>query len=166
MTDSNGLYYMRARYYNPDIKRFINQDIKVGDISNGQGLNRYAYCEGNPVSMVDPFGLCGENANDQGEASKYQWLHNICDIGGLFFDGFDIVNGILYMMEGHPVKAAISFACAMPLVGTGLAVASKSAKYASKAGKLADMATTCMKISKIGNVAAAADGFKDLYMQK
>ena len=25
---------MRARYYNPDIKRFINQDIKVGDIIN------------------------------------------------------------------------------------------------------------------------------------
>ncbi|HCJ08698.1 MAG TPA: hypothetical protein DHV96_10180, partial [Lachnospiraceae bacterium] len=42
VTDENGLYYMRARYYNPDIKRFLNQDIKVGDISNGQGLNRYA----------------------------------------------------------------------------------------------------------------------------
>lgn len=65
-TDSNGLYYMRARYYNPDIKRFINPDIKVGDIGSSQSLNRYAYCEGNPVNMVDPFGLCGENANDQG----------------------------------------------------------------------------------------------------
>lgn len=31
VTDSNGLYYMRTRYYKPDIKRFINQDIKVGD---------------------------------------------------------------------------------------------------------------------------------------
>ena len=26
-TDGNGLYYMRARYYNVDIKRFINQDV-------------------------------------------------------------------------------------------------------------------------------------------
>ena len=48
-TDENGLYYMRARYYNSDIKRFINQDIKVGDIGSSQSLNRYAYCEGNPI---------------------------------------------------------------------------------------------------------------------
>ena len=26
-TDGNGLYYVRARYYNVDIKRFINQDV-------------------------------------------------------------------------------------------------------------------------------------------
>ena len=29
-TDSNGLYYMRARYYNVEIKRFINQDVLLG----------------------------------------------------------------------------------------------------------------------------------------
>ncbi|HZD58914.1 MAG TPA: RHS repeat-associated core domain-containing protein, partial [Anaerolineae bacterium] len=57
MTDSNGLYYMRARYYNPEIKRFINQDVLLGSIANGQSLNRYAYVNGNPVSYVDPFGL-------------------------------------------------------------------------------------------------------------
>ncbi|WP_353572454.1 RHS repeat-associated core domain-containing protein [Candidatus Albibeggiatoa sp. nov. BB20] len=27
MTDANDLYYMRARFYSPDIRRFINQDI-------------------------------------------------------------------------------------------------------------------------------------------
>ncbi|GAA0394138.1 RHS repeat-associated core domain-containing protein [Paenibacillus motobuensis] len=57
MTDDTGLYYMRARYYNPDIKRFINRDVLVGDISDGQSLNRYAYVNGNPISYVDPFGL-------------------------------------------------------------------------------------------------------------
>ena len=31
-TDENGLYYMRARYYNTDIKRFINRDIIDGNI--------------------------------------------------------------------------------------------------------------------------------------
>lgn len=49
MTDDNGLYYMRARYYNPDIKRFINRDVLVGDISDGQSLNHYAYVNDNPV---------------------------------------------------------------------------------------------------------------------
>ena len=57
MSDDNGLYYMRARYYNIDIKRFINQDILTGTIDSSQSLNRYAYVEGNPVSYLDPFGL-------------------------------------------------------------------------------------------------------------
>ena len=56
-SDSNGLYYMRARYYNIDIKRFINQDILTGSIDSSKSLNRYAYVEGNPISYLDPFGL-------------------------------------------------------------------------------------------------------------
>ncbi|MBE5923665.1 MAG: RHS repeat-associated core domain-containing protein [Lachnospiraceae bacterium] len=56
-TDSNGLYYMRARYYNVDIKRFINQDVLLGVLERVSSLNRYAYVEGNPVSYLDPFGL-------------------------------------------------------------------------------------------------------------
>ena len=56
-SDDNGLYYMRARYYNVSIKRFINQDVVTGSIAESQSLNRYAYVEGNPVSYLDPFGL-------------------------------------------------------------------------------------------------------------
>ncbi len=57
MTDSIGLYYMRARYYNSEIKRFVNQDVLLGTISNSPSLNRYAYVNGQPVSMIDPWGL-------------------------------------------------------------------------------------------------------------
>jgi len=57
MTDANDLYYMRARFYSPDLRRFINQDILLGNIDNGQSLNRYAYVTGNPISFIDPFGL-------------------------------------------------------------------------------------------------------------
>ena len=57
ITDDNGLYYMRSRYYNPEIKRFINQDILTGNIGKSASLNRYSYVEGNPVSYTDPFGL-------------------------------------------------------------------------------------------------------------
>jgi len=48
---------MRARYYNIDIKRFINQDILTGSIESSKSLNRYAYVEGNPISYLDPFGM-------------------------------------------------------------------------------------------------------------
>lgn len=57
MHDENDLYYMRARFYSPQIRRFVNQDVLLGDIQDGQSLNRYAYVTGNPVSFVDPFGL-------------------------------------------------------------------------------------------------------------
>ncbi|KQO15424.1 hypothetical protein ASF12_28585 [Paenibacillus sp. Leaf72] len=67
-TDANGLYHMRARYYNPEIKRFINRDVLTGSISDSQTLNRYAYVNGNPISYVDPFGLSrdGDSAWLQG----------------------------------------------------------------------------------------------------
>jgi RHS repeat-associated protein len=57
MSDSNGLYYMRARFYSPEMRRFVNQDILLGGIGDGQSLNRYAYVTGSPISSIDPFGL-------------------------------------------------------------------------------------------------------------
>ena len=60
VTDENGLIYMRARYYSPEMKRFINADIIPGKLSNAITLNRFAYANGNPVSLVDPFGLSPE----------------------------------------------------------------------------------------------------------
>ncbi|MBD5466221.1 MAG: PKD domain-containing protein, partial [Lachnospiraceae bacterium] len=63
-SDDNGLYYMRARYYNVSIKRFINQDVVTGNIAESQSLNRYSYVEGNPVSYLDPFGLMRESIDE------------------------------------------------------------------------------------------------------
>ncbi|NMO94324.1 RHS repeat-associated core domain-containing protein [Paenibacillus lemnae] len=65
-TDVNGLYYMRARYYNPDIKRFMNRDVLRGDLSLGLSMNRFAYVNGNPVTFVDPLGLDAIQARKSG----------------------------------------------------------------------------------------------------
>lgn len=59
-SDENGLIYMRARYYSPELRRFINADILHGDITDSTSLNRYAYVNGNPVSFVDPLGMAKE----------------------------------------------------------------------------------------------------------
>ena len=115
--------------------------------------------------MVDPFGLCGEEANDQGQKSKYQWLHNALDWAGLVFDGADIVNGILYAAEGDYVNAAISFACGIPAVGTviaGMAKMSKAAKAMKTADRIADL---CKAAGKVGNTAAGMKANYDTYMQ-
>ena len=44
-------YYLRARFYNPAIGRFMQEDTYRGD-----GLNLYAYCANNPVVYYDPSG--------------------------------------------------------------------------------------------------------------
>jgi RHS repeat-associated protein len=54
-SDPNGLLYMRARYYNPYISRFINADPSG---FNG-GLNFFLFCNDNPINGEDPFGLNG-----------------------------------------------------------------------------------------------------------
>jgi len=68
MSDDNGLYYMRARFYSPEIKRFVNQDVLLGNVADGQALNRYAYVMGDPVRYNDPFGLDREGRCGPGEA--------------------------------------------------------------------------------------------------
>lgn len=56
MTDPDGLYQMRSRFYHPLVKRFVNRDVWSGEAAAPQTLNRYAYATGNPVSLIDPFG--------------------------------------------------------------------------------------------------------------
>ena len=49
-------YYLNSRYYDPEIGRFINEDIYV---STGQGItgyNMFCYCGNNPVNMEDQDG--------------------------------------------------------------------------------------------------------------
>ena len=49
-----GLYHYRARYYEPATGRFLQED----PVRFVGGMNFYVYVRDNPVSLVDPFGLC------------------------------------------------------------------------------------------------------------
>ncbi len=51
------LYYLRARYYDPEIGRFLSQDPLTGSVYNAQTQNRYPYVGGNPTNRIDPSGL-------------------------------------------------------------------------------------------------------------
>jgi len=54
--DNTGLYFYGARYYDPEIGRFITADTIVQAPYNPQTLNRYSYCGNNPINYVDPTG--------------------------------------------------------------------------------------------------------------
>ena len=49
-------YYLRARYYNPNIARFLSRDTYDGKIADPLSQNHYLYAGGNPVVYVDPSG--------------------------------------------------------------------------------------------------------------
>lgn len=61
LDQETGLYYYRARYYDPQVGRFVSKD----PIGIKGGINLYSYTSNNPINMKDPSGL----ASYSGEVS-------------------------------------------------------------------------------------------------
>ncbi len=57
-TDSNGLVFLRARYYDPKQGRFFQRDSWRGEPDHPLTLNPYVYGLGNPILYTDPSGHC------------------------------------------------------------------------------------------------------------
>ena len=71
---NTGLYYLNARYYNPEWRRFISpDDSSYLDPETPNGLNLYAYCNNDPINYVDPSG------------HKLQWFDILAGIGTVLF---------------------------------------------------------------------------------
>lgn len=51
-----GFYYLNSRYYDPETGRFINADDRLGSSHDLSSYNLFAYCNDNPIMMVDPDG--------------------------------------------------------------------------------------------------------------
>ncbi len=56
--EETGLIYLRNRYYDPEVGRFITKDPFPGYVSAPQTVNPYPYVGNNPVNQIDPSGLC------------------------------------------------------------------------------------------------------------
>jgi len=54
--ESTGLQYLRARWYDPSMGRFINEDSYEGTLTNPLTLNLYTYVGNNPLIRWDPSG--------------------------------------------------------------------------------------------------------------
>ncbi|MCM3292507.1 wall-associated protein WapA [Paenibacillus sp. MER 180] len=74
---ATNLQYLRARWYDPSVGRFINEDTYEGDIKSPLSLNLYTYVENNPLRWLDPsghikdsFGATLSMPKDADEAAK------------------------------------------------------------------------------------------------
>ena len=54
------IYYMRARFYDPAVGRFLSPDPLGARFASPYDQNRYAYARNNPLRFVDPSGLSAE----------------------------------------------------------------------------------------------------------
>ena len=99
-----GLYYLKSRYYDPEICRFITiDDISYIDITQEyiNSINLYAYCFNNPINTDD------ENGN------LPRWLKWL--IGGLAFVGALVLTGLT-----GGALAPVVIGMAVSVVGGGL----------------------------------------------
>ncbi|MEX0962245.1 MAG: RHS repeat-associated core domain-containing protein [Simkaniaceae bacterium] len=95
-----GLFYLRNRYYDPEIGRFISPDSVLGVLNDPQTLNPYVYVRNNSINFIDPSGLYavkvpltfyGNYPRTQTPAGKsrvgHGWIGGIDATGGEFNQG-------------------------------------------------------------------------------
>lgn len=106
-----GLYYYRARYYDPKIGRFISED----PIKFEAGPNFYTYVDNNPTNYTDPTGL------EAGSEGQWQWRAG----GGVYVPSCPspcragCMNRCLTRMNPFwPLAGAGGVALKFPVVGT------------------------------------------------
>lgn len=101
-----GLIYLRARYYDPQLGRFISED----PLGLAAGLNRYLYAGNNPVNYSDPSGLIKTS-------DIIDLTSTLFDLAGVEFTGSDIIPSFLKGAEttiklglniNEPVNALVS----------------------------------------------------------
>ncbi len=93
-----GLIYMKARFYDPDVGRFLNQDTYLGENGTPPSLHRYLYAYGNPALYID----------EDGRAAHLWSAQQIDDYGEQLY------------REGNKAGAAgVAIAGAFYKVGTG-----------------------------------------------
>jgi RHS repeat-associated protein len=74
-----GLVYARARYYDPDLGRFLSRDSVEGTIADAPSLHRFMYVRGNPLRYTDPSGNSDTAADaarrwEAQRAEYHKWL--------------------------------------------------------------------------------------------
>ena len=146
LDEESGLYYYGARYYDPNLMRFVSPDPFVQEPGNPQNFNRYSYTLNNPQKYVDPsghfFGLIFSVIFSQTTASKL-WAASdpigflLSKIPKKANGGITIFGGVAMMLTGNPAGALVMASGAMSFAkGTGFQIASQVLGIAGMIGDL------------------------------
>ncbi len=128
-------YYLKARYYDASIGRFLSKDPLEVRIGDSLSLNAYTYGENNPVMLVDPSGLVAELDFGGGGYTDKEWNKKKWEE---FREKYSL-NGIEplnYVPEGEIFKLEIPF---------GPGNIAKGIKYARYAGEIGEAAAGITK---------------------
>ncbi|MBN1119583.1 MAG: hypothetical protein JXJ17_00770 [Anaerolineae bacterium] len=113
--DANGLVYLRARYYQPGMGRFLSVD------PSRQEMNPYLYSAGNPVMFIDPTGCCNWPIGFM-QGIFPGWCANIDNAGTIIFNPNAVPPEVYDSAFGYLVLSAIPFgALAAAMVAGGWA---------------------------------------------
>ena len=90
-----GLYYLRSRYYDPEIGRFINADdtAYLGADKSPLSFNLFAYCFNNPIFISDHYGCWSKIITITVNFYRLNTLHEHCDIS---YNGETVSYGTTY----------------------------------------------------------------------
>ncbi|WP_198159900.1 RHS repeat-associated core domain-containing protein, partial [Brevibacillus parabrevis] len=133
----SGFYYLRARYYDPKIGRFISEDTYKGQVDNPLTLNRYTYVHNNPLRFFDPTGhtvVEGPRAGG-GNPTTDKYYKDIRDLTPE--EQTQILQDPRYSDADKIRVGLLMFARSIGLVnGGGAPVAANASKYTSVPAKL------------------------------
>ena len=102
-----GMYYLRARYYQPVLGRFWNMDSFEGDMEEPASLHKYLYCHANPINGVNPSGHDFGVVSFSIASSISQGLQGNYD-GGVSAMGNTMKNTIVGVWMGYSMGAIIA----------------------------------------------------------
>lgn len=98
---STELQYLRARWYDPKVGRFINEDTFEGKFNEPLSLNLYTYVQNNPLTRTDPTG------------HSYDWSLNLIS-KGYNKGSYNAANASTLILGANGLSAAIP---ALPELG-------------------------------------------------
>ncbi|MGE6577822.1 RHS repeat-associated core domain-containing protein [Paenibacillus xylanexedens] len=75
--EETGLQYLRSRWYDPNLGRFINEDTYEGDKTEPNSLNLYTYVENNPLIYVDSSGESKRGEKNTSTNNIYSPCNNV-----------------------------------------------------------------------------------------
>lgn len=154
--DESGLLYMRARYYDPQLRRFISADPEPVDPQTQANFNRYAYASNSPFRFYDPSGR--EAACITLETSCVDGAGVVQDLQTVS-DNVDALNAAV--MASGPVGAEIGAAEEGTVAATEEAIAATPAvidevgQIASAAGEAMVRVGRWMSDSELGAMTAS-----------